>query len=138
MDSGLASVRRQCQNEETMSSIAPKGNGGGERGSGTHRLGADRRRISRVGVELVIELELEGGRRVSGVALDVGLGGMFIESVEVPAYGSELTVLISGGALRLPATVRWSSGNGMGVQFGLLGARETHAVAELVERAKNG
>jgi len=122
-----------------MSSIAPKGNGGADRGSGTHRLaGADRRRISRVGVELVVELELEGGRRLGGIALDVGLGGMFIEAVEVLAYGSQLTVLVRGGAIKLPATVRWASGNGMGVQFGLLGARETHAVADLVEQAKGG
>ena len=121
-----------------MSSIAPKGSGGSDRGSGTHRLGADRRRISRVGVELVIDLELEGGRRLAGVALDVGLGGMFIESVEVLAYGLQLTVLVRGGAIRLPAIVRWSSGNGMGVQFGLLGARETQAVADLVEQAKGG
>ncbi len=119
-----------------MDSVAPKGKRGGERGSGVHALGADRRRISRVGVEFVLELELPDGQRVTGVARDIGLGGMFIEAIQVPAYGSQLTVVLPGGGLKLPATVRWASGNGMGVQFGLLGARETHAVAELVAHAK--
>jgi hypothetical protein len=34
----------------------------------------------------------------------------------------------------LPAVVRWSrAGEGMGLQFGLLGARETHAITELTK-----
>lgn len=120
-----------------MGSIAPKDRGGNERGSGTHRLpDSERRRISRVGVELVVELELPDGRRMTGVAHDVGLGGMFIESLEALPYGASLVVLLPGSSIRLPSTVRWSSGNGMGVQFGLLGARETHAVTTLVEQAK--
>ncbi len=73
---------------------------------------------------------------MTGVALDIGLGGMFIEAVESLAYGASLEVILPGSSIRLPATVRWSSGNGMGVQFGLLGARETHAVTTLVEHAK--
>jgi len=30
--------------------------------------------------------------------------------------------------LRLPGVVRWAKPNGFGVQFGSLGARETHAI----------
>ena len=115
-----------------MDSVAPKGSGGGEqRGSGTHRLGADRRRISRVGMEIIVEIELADGRRAPGVAQDIGMGGMFVEAAEVEPYGSELTVLVphAGSSLRLPATVRWCTDRGMGVQFGLIGARETHAIA---------
>jgi type IV pilus assembly protein PilZ len=33
----------------------------------------------------------------------------------------------------LPCVVRWVGGGGMGVQFGLIGARETHAITELVK-----
>ena len=35
----------------------------------------------------------------------------------------------------LPAIVRWTSPVGMGVQFGLLGVRETHAITEIVRAA---
>jgi hypothetical protein len=31
----------------------------------------------------------------------------------------------------LPGVVRWNRDGGMGVQFGLIGARETHAITEL-------
>ena len=31
----------------------------------------------------------------------------------------------------LPGVVRWNRDDGMGVQFGLIGARETHAITEL-------
>jgi type IV pilus assembly protein PilZ len=35
--------------------------------------------------------------------------------------------------MALPAVVRWTSKDGMGVQFGLLGARETHEITEFVK-----
>jgi DNA-binding NarL/FixJ family response regulator len=37
--------------------------------------------------------------------------------------------------LLVSGTVRWTSKSGMGLQFGLLGARETYAITE-VERAR--
>jgi hypothetical protein len=36
--------------------------------------------------------------------------------------------------LRLSGTVRWSHGDGFGVQFGLLGARETFAITQLTKK----
>jgi type IV pilus assembly protein PilZ len=38
------------------------------------------------------------------------------------------------GDLRLPAIVRWTKPDGFGVQFGSLGARETHAISQLLKR----
>jgi hypothetical protein len=35
--------------------------------------------------------------------------------------------------LRLPAVVRWVKPGGFGVQFGLLGAFETHVLSELMK-----
>jgi type IV pilus assembly protein PilZ len=35
-------------------------------------------------------------------------------------------------AFALPGIVRWTNAHGMGVQFGLLGAKETHTITELV------
>jgi Tfp pilus assembly protein PilZ len=73
---------------------------------------------------------------VSGVAKDISVGGMFVECPEVLPFGTELVVVgqLPGapGALRLPGVVRWAKPGGLGVQFGLLGARETHAIARLL------
>ena len=40
-------------------------------------------------------------------------------------------------SILVPATVRWTNPTGMGVQFGLLRARETHAILE-IERLLTG
>ncbi|MCA9594716.1 MAG: PilZ domain-containing protein [Myxococcales bacterium] len=72
---------------------------------------------------------------VNGMAKDISLGGMFIESGEALPFGLELTIVLKLPGLpqeaRLPAVVRWAKPDGFGVQFGLLGARETHAITEL-------
>jgi hypothetical protein len=36
--------------------------------------------------------------------------------------------------MKLPAVVRWNKPGGFGVQFGLLGAKETHSLAQLLKR----
>ena len=40
-------------------------------------------------------------------------------------------------AFALPGKVRWTSHDGMGIQFGNLGARETHTITELVAAHEN-
>ncbi len=76
---------------------------------------------------------------VSGRGKDVSVGGMFIETMRPVHFGTEVTVCLtlpgSKDELTLPAVVRWVRNDGMGVQFGLLGARETHAITEAVRRA---
>jgi type IV pilus assembly protein PilZ len=76
-----------------------------------------------------------------GVAVDISLGGMFIESEFPCAFGATIQIhLTPAGAtseLVLPATVRWTRPDGMGVQFGLLGARETFAITELVRASED-
>jgi hypothetical protein len=37
-------------------------------------------------------------------------------------------------AFALPCVVRWTGADGMGVQFGLIGARETHAITEITRQ----
>ncbi len=63
---------------------------------------------------------------------------MFINAAEQPAFGTQLVVIcrLPGSAAdsRLPAVVRWAKPGGFGVQFGLLGARETHAIATLLRQ----
>jgi type IV pilus assembly protein PilZ len=52
------------------------------------------------------------------------------------SFGEELEIeldLPDLGPTRLPAIVRWLRPEGFGVQFGLLGAKHTHALANLVD-----
>ncbi len=64
------------------------------------------------------------------------MGGMYLDTNEPVAFGDELTIEVqlprTKGVLTLPAVVRWTDKTGFGVQFGLLGARETHAISQLV------
>jgi type IV pilus assembly protein PilZ len=100
----------------------------------------DKRRHPRVSVNLSISCELSQGGTFPGVLVDVSMGGAFISSETSPAFGAELTIVGSlPGApnVRLPAIVRWSKPGGFGVQFGLIGARETHALSVLVHGASS-
>jgi hypothetical protein len=70
------------------------------------------------------------------MAKDISVGGMYLEGESAPKFGTQLriVVLLPGAKkeLRLPATVRWNKPGGFGVQFGLLGAVETHVISELM------
>ncbi len=75
---------------------------------------------------------------MEGVAKDISLGGMFIET-DIPCLFGERVVAClnlprSRHRLTLPATVRWTCAAGMGIQFGVLGARETHEITEFTGR----
>jgi type IV pilus assembly protein PilZ len=65
---------------------------------------------------------------------------MFLLADTAPAIGTDVTVACSLPKLdaRLPAVVRWTKPGGFGVQFGLLGARETHALGLLVRGSSPG
>ena len=72
-----------------------------------------------------------------GRAADLSLGGMFVETQRAYPFGTQLQVrmaLVPGKPPSLlPAIVRWADADGMGLQFGLLGARDTHAITELTK-----
>jgi hypothetical protein len=91
----------------------------------------------RVSVEITVSCELKDRPAITGLAKDLSLGGMFIESTEVLPFGTQLTIV---GRLpgmdadsRMPAVIRWSKPGGFGAQFGLLGARETHAITRALK-----
>lgn len=79
---------------------------------------------------------LEADEAHEGRARDISIGGMFVECTRPAPFGAELMVIahvvLTREPLRLPARVRWGRPGGMGLQFGLLGARETYAITELV------
>jgi hypothetical protein len=97
----------------------------------------DKRSHPRVPIDTIFSCEPKGGTPFQAKGKDVSVGGMYLESATSPAFGTELTIvgLLPGAkkALRLPAVVRWVKPGGFGVQFGLLGALETHVLSELMK-----
>ena len=95
----------------------------------------DKRSHPRVPLSAELTCEVKGGETVHGSARDISVGGMFIESDAKLNFGQEVTIVLrlpnTKADSRLPGIVRWLSPGGFGVQFGLLGARETHAISEL-------
>jgi len=99
------------------------------------------RRHQRAAIDVPVEFVAKGStERIAGQAKDISVGGMFVESATPLPFGAEVVVHVTLPGQRspfaLPGVVRWARGTeGMGVQFGLLGARETHAITELTKEA---
>lgn len=97
----------------------------------------DKRAHSRVPIHAAVACEVTGGRTINCRAKDISIGGMFVESDEAVTFGTEVTIVLRlpNGKTdsRLPGVIRWLKPGGFGVQFGLLGARETHAISELLK-----
>jgi hypothetical protein len=96
----------------------------------------DLRRHQRAPLDVPVEFVAKGtNERLRGRAKDISLGGMFIESSHALSFSSEVTVHMTLPSQKapfvFPGVVRWTRNGGMGVQFGLIGARETHAITEL-------
>ncbi len=94
------------------------------------------RRYARAPLERPASFSVRGepGAR-EGVAKDIALGGMFIETTTPARFGADVIVHVElpgqDGPVSLPGVVRWVRDGGMGVQFGLLGAIETHIITEI-------
>ena len=99
----------------------------------------EKRQYQRASVSLDVTLELPDGTSLVARSTDLSQGGMFLESSDVPPpFGTSVVVVCTlprFGVARLPAVVRWTKPGGFGVQFGLLGARETHGIGQLVRSA---
>ena len=90
-------------------------------------------------IELPVEFTArDSWGKLAGVARDISLGGMFVETTFPVAFGVAVFVDFMLPGLRTPillsGTVRWTTSRGMGIQLGALGARETHAIVELVRK----
>jgi hypothetical protein len=106
----------------------------------TRPVRTEKRRAPRVRIHLDVEFTIRDSfERAMGVANDISQSGMFIETSSPAPFGAGVSIEFEaparGGATVVPATVRWTSAEGMGVQFGLLGARETYAIAEIMNKA---
>lgn len=97
------------------------------------------RKHPRQSVRMSVEFQQGDQPRVAGSCRDLSLGGMFVETPSPAPFGSSVQVYVTFPALKgetvIQATVRWTSPEGMGVQFGVMGARETHALTELLRGA---
>jgi type IV pilus assembly protein PilZ len=99
------------------------------------------RRHPRAPLDSPVEFVAKGTTlRAAGRCRDISLGGMFIQTEAPLPFGTELVVHLAlpgqKTSFALPGVVRWTrSALGMGVQFGLIGARETHAITELTRLA---
>ena len=98
----------------------------------------DKRVHPRVNVDTPVSCQPREGAPLLGMAKDISIGGMFIEATGTLPFGTEVTIVgrFPGmkAELRLPGIVRWAKPSGFGVQFGSLGARDTHAISELLKR----
>ena len=96
----------------------------------------EKRRHFRKQVNLDVEFNVAEGPRQSGVCRDFSLGGVQIDTTAPAPFGANVTVYLrlkgASDVSALPGIVRWVKPGSMGVQFGLLGARETYAITEML------
>lgn len=96
----------------------------------------EHRQHPRTIVRTEVAFQVGDGPSIDAQCRDVSLGGMFIETTAPLAYGATVRLYLPLPGLRSPAVVdavvRWSQADGMGVQFGVMGARETHALTVLL------
>src|SRR6185437_13992458 len=95
----------------------------------------------RVEVDLGAVLVAAGGACVSCRVADISVGGARIETDAQVPFGSTVFLRMKlPGSMRdlvLPTVVRWTRPGVLGLQFGLMGARETHLITSLaVERTQ--
>ena len=71
--------------------------------------------------------------KIDCTSKDISQGGMFVFSSCFPQVGTEVIVIISidDEEYKIPATIRWRNQNGFGLQFGLIGAKLTHAINQI-------
>lgn len=91
-------------------------------------------------MNIPVVCERDGEEGLSAVVVDLGMGGLFLESSVIPPMGTAITIVGDfprAPGLRLPSVVRWSKPGGFGVQFGLLGARETHVLSGILHQGRS-
>jgi hypothetical protein len=99
----------------------------------------EKRRYERKVIDIPVTYVVKGGAGThQGVGRDISIGGIFIETQSGAPFGAEVIIQVQlrtatggMGSFSLPGIVRWVRSGGMGVQFKLLGAHETHAITEL-------
>lgn len=90
---------------------------------------------TRIDAPLTYVLRGRHDQSFQGIGRDISVGGIYIEADQPAAFNSEIIIHVrlpgNSKTFALPGIVRWVRPNGMGVQFGNLGAVETHTITEL-------
>jgi len=98
----------------------------------------DEKRVHpRITIELDVSCEIADRAALTGRSRDLSIGGMYVRAPENLPFNTKVMIvthLPGAGEVRLPGLVRWSGPDGFGVQFGLLGARETHALSKMMRQ----
>lgn len=97
----------------------------------------DKREHQRAILEVPVRVHPKNGPVWETQSLDISIGGMFLAGKSEVEIGAEVTLafqLPKLGDVNMPGFVRWTSERGIGIQFGLIGPRETHAIGGLVRR----
>jgi type IV pilus assembly protein PilZ len=98
----------------------------------------ERRTFARKPIHVDVEIVVApGAPAVKGVCRDLSIGGMYVVTDARVPFGAQVTVLLAvpgtAAAMPVPAVVRWAGPDGLGLQFGLLGAKETHGIAQVLK-----
>lgn len=97
---------------------------------------SDSRQHPRKVIHPPVAFQVGEGPRIDGVCENISLGGMYIQTPNPVAFGTALVVFVQLPGLKqevaVKSIVRWTKPDGMGVQFGVMGARETHALTQLI------
>lgn len=104
----------------------------------------EKRKYARAAIDLPVQFAVKGANgSASGIGRDISIGGIHIETASPAPFNAEIIVRVrlrtpskDDRDFDLPGVVRWVRGDGMGVQFGLIGALETHAITELTKAAE--
>lgn len=104
----------------------------------------EKRKQERKPVGVPMAWSLRAGTGVPAMCRDIGLGGCFLETPFPPPVGMPVIVHLALPGLvdehgrtvmaEVGSTVRWTTKEGMGVQFGLMGGRETAALVVWLDR----
>lgn len=96
----------------------------------------EKRRHFRKSADFAVEFGVSPSARQPGVCRDFSLGGMHVQTTQPAPFGANVTIYVqlkgTQSESALPGIVRWIKADQMGVQFGLLGARETYAITEML------
>ncbi len=99
----------------------------------------ERRKHLRSPVGLKVLFQVEGGAPQEGNCQDISFGGMFLSCSPKPPFNAKIELHVDVEqevGLALSGVVRWTAPDGVGVQFGLMGVRETRVISELIAAAK--
>ena len=96
-----------------------------------------RRTLVRVNTDVGLVVARGTGEKWEGRMVDLSVGGMQVACNQTPGFGEALTLVVKlhrrGQWLLLPATVRWFTSRGFGVEFGQLDEKQIAELAQFID-----